>query len=606
MVDSVKKDFIVSFQPDDISVTVCPDTTLMEVANLAGIVLNAACGGKGICGKCWVILLPEDREVLACQHRVIQDLTVKVPGCSRLFEHKILEQGVSAGIEIHPAVCKKYIPTGHMREAFSLKEYLDGLCADEKYNLSENARGQLDEIIDDERGFTAVCHLGPESIRVDSCEFFYNVAALEPGDTTGYLFGVAVDIGTTTVAARLINMLDGTSVANKATYNPQNRFGDDVVSRISQGGDAKGLGELRTLIHNCIDELVAELCKKANIAKDHIYELSVVGNTCMNHIFLGWPIKKLGVSPYEPYSLDSNDNAANSLGLNSINPWANIHTSENIAGFVGSDITAGAVAVDIDRTEKKILYIDIGTNGELMLAAGGQLYSASCAAGPALEGARITCGSRAMDGAIEAVFIKDEDIALETIGTNQPQSICGSGLIDAAATMLDLGIIDNSGRFIDKKQLVGKVSPTIHSRITTIKDQPSFVLSYDEKSGKPAVYLNQADIRQLQLAKAAIIAGVKLLLKKNSLEPVDLNAVIVAGAFGNYIQPHNAVRIGLLPPVQEEIIHFVGNAAGAGSQMILLSRKCRLHAAEIAEKTTYIEIGQEADFNDIYAESMMF
>jgi uncharacterized 2Fe-2S/4Fe-4S cluster protein (DUF4445 family) len=285
------------------------------------------------------------------------------------------------------------------------------------------------------------------------------------------------------------------------------------------------------------------------------------------------------------------------LGLN-INPKGNVHTVENIAGFVGGDTVAVALATDIASAEELTLAVDIGTNGEIVLGTKDKLYAASCAAGPAFEGARIKCGSRAVEGAIEAVVINGGDIDLDVIGDGHPNSICGSGLIDAVAVMLELGIIDNTGRFAKPEGL----PPAIAARLAEVEGQEAFILA----AGEPAVFLTQKDIRETQLAKAAIRAGIKLLQKKLGVEDDQIICVYLAGAFGNYISPANARRVGLLPDIPLERIQSIGNAAVVGAQMTLISNHSRKAAADIAKKIQYVEIAHEADFQDVYADCIFF
>jgi len=289
-----------------------------------------------------------------------------------------------------------------------------------------------------------------------------------------------------------------------------------------------------------------------------------------------------------------------------INPVANVHTVENIAGFVGSDTTAVAVAVDIGSAKEGTLVIDIGTNGEVVLAAAGKLYAASCAAGPAFEGARISCGSRAVKGAIEAVIINGDDIGLDIIGNRPPASICGSGIIDAVAVLLDLGIIDSTGRFAELSKLQKHLSAAIVSRVIEKDGQPAFVLALAKNSKATDVILTQQDVRQIQLAKAAIRTGVRLLQNKAGLKDLDIKQILLAGAFGNYIRRESALRIGLLPAVPPEHIHFVGNAACSGAQMILLSSRLRQQASKLARSIEYVEIAHEKDFVEVFADSMLF
>ncbi len=420
--------------------------------------------------------------------------------------------------------------------------------------------------------------------------------------TADEIFGVAIDIGTTTVVTKLIDMKDGKCLATQAALNPQTLYGDDVISRIAYAQTDEKLYHLQKSIIDCINKLTTKLCEQASIEISQIYEVCAVGNTTMNHIFLKLPITQLGQVPYRAYSIDAWDVPPRQLHL-LMNPAGNIHTVENIAGFIGSDTTAVAIATDIDSAEQMTLAIDIGTNGEIVLGAKDKLYAASCAAGPAFEGARIFCGSRAVDGAIQAVIINNDDIDLDVIGNSPARSLCGSGLIDAAAVMLDLGIIDKTGRFAKPDTLTGKVPEKIIQRVIEHNSQPAFTLAdTDEKK----VILTQKDIREVQLAKAAIRAGIKILQNKIGLKDADIMQILLAGAFGNYIRPQSALKIGLLPEVGLELIRFVGNAAATGAQTMLLSSRYREKALQLARKIEYVEIAHSKDFQNTFAESMSF
>jgi uncharacterized 2Fe-2S/4Fe-4S cluster protein (DUF4445 family) len=419
--------------------------------------------------------------------------------------------------------------------------------------------------------------------------------------SAGKIFGVAVDIGTTTVVAKLVDMTNGQLLAIQAELNPQTRFGDDVISRINYAQTEANLAELHKAIIDCINELTAKLCSQVFIDTKQIYEMCVVGNTTMNHIFLKLSVVQLGQAPYQAFSLDAKDLSPKKLALQ-INPAGNIHAVENIAGFVGSDTVAVALAVDINSAQDLTLVVDIGTNGEIVLGTADKLYAASCAAGPAFEGARISCGSRAMEGAIQAVVINEADLDLDVIGNCPPYSICGSGLIDAVAVLLDLDVIDTTGRFANP----GKLPPAIASRICDEQGEPAFCLYRAANVSERDLFLTQKDIRQVQLAKAAIRAGIKLLQKKIGLEDNDIKQVLLAGAFGNYIRRESALRIGLLPNIPLERIKFVGNAAASGAEMILLSRKCRTQAKKLARKIEYVEIANEKEFESVFTDSMLF
>lgn len=437
----------------------------------------------------------------------------------------------------------------------------------------------------------------PHKIRPDVYEKYSEV----PCDP---ILGVAVDLGTTTVVAKLVDMKTGECLATEAVLNPQAKFGDDVVSRIAYAETTERAAELHRIIVDCLNTLIGKLCRSAGAEIGQVREVCIVGNTTMSHIFLRFPLAQLGRAPYEAFSLDAHDIPASESALE-INSGGNVHVVENIAGFVGSDTTAVALATDVDSAEKMTLIVDIGTNGELVLGAKEKLYAASCAAGPAFEGARISQGSRAIDGAIEAIIANNDDIDLDVIGGGPPRSICGSGLVDAVAVMLELGVIDRTGRFAERTKLSETVAPAIASRLVDHDGQPAFRLTPSRANRQP-VLLTQGDIREMQLAKAAIRAGIRLLEQKIGIHDCDIEQVLLAGAFGNYIRPQSALRIGLLPAVEPEIIHFVGNAASSGARMILVSRDCRSHAREVARRIEYVEIAHQPGFHDVFADSLLF
>jgi len=424
------------------------------------------------------------------------------------------------------------------------------------------------------------------------------------GGCTGHILGLAIDVGTTTVVLKLLDLAQGACLATEAMLNPQTRYGDDVISRIHYGRSETGLAEMQRTIIDAINGLTGRLCRRVGVEADSIYEACVVGNTTMNHILLRFPVTQLGQAPYRAHSVEAHDVPPVLLGLH-MNPGGNVHLVENIAGFVGADTTAVALAVDMDRVTEATLAVDIGTNGELVLGVRERLYAASCAAGPALEGARIRQGSRAAEGAIEAVVIDDDgDIALDVIGGTPPQSICGSGLIDAVAVLLKLGFVDATGRLSSGQYAKDGSHEAVTARILEVDGQGAFCLAWDEHTKRPAVVLTQKDIREFQLAKGAIAAGIQLLLRKSGVLPHDLGRVLLAGAFGNYIRPSSAVAVGLLPDVPLDRIQFVGNAAASGAEMMLLSEECRQRSAELAARIEYTEVAHEPQFSEVFAEAM--
>lgn len=511
----------VTFMPENRATSIYAGATVLQAAEQAGIILNSVCGGKGTCRKCAVILEPDGRTVLACQHEVNSDLTVTIPETSRFTQQKILDKGIDLSISIAPEILKKI-----------------------------------------------------------------------PASSGGY--GVAVDLGTTTVVAKLIDLKTGDLKATASAANPQIKFGDDVITRITHGSTQQGLEQLHTTIINGINQLIDQLCKDANISNDNIYEVTAACNTTMNHLLLKLPVVQLGQAPYEAYTTDAFDKPAADCNLK-INPQGNLHTIQNIAGFVGSDTVAVALAASMDTEEKKTLIVDIGTNGELILGTKDKMLSASCAAGPAFEGARIDQGSRAVDGAIEAVVINDDDISVDVIGSISARSICGSGLLDAVAVLLDLGVVDATGRFEEPENFGEKIA----KRIVQHNDQPAFELA-------DSVLLTQKDVRETQLAKAAIRTGIAILQKELEIPDDQIDQILLAGAFGNYIRRESALRIGLLPKVEVEKVKFIGNAAASGAQMDLLNYECRKISGILARQIEYIEIANRMDFQELFAEAIMF
>lgn len=427
--------------------------------------------------------------------------------------------------------------------------------------------------------------------------------AVQKGDATGCYYGAAADIGTTTVVVNLVDLTTGQVVATASGANPQSRYGADVISRIQYASKSENAATLQRCILNCLETLIEQAAQAAGVASTDVYEIVAAGNTTMNHLLLNLPVAQLGQAPYYAYSVAAHDKPAAEMGIR-IHPTGRLHTIENIAGFVGSDTVAAALASGMDILDAPTLLVDIGTNGELVLGTGNKLWAGSCAAGPALEGAGILFGSPAQDGAIQRVLINDEDIDTDVIGGIAARSLCGSGLIDAVAVMLDLGIIEESGRFSEPETIVPPLPKAIAKRLTEYDGQPAFRFSAD--GAALPVVLTQKDIRQFQLAKAAIRAGIQLLCRTAELPEDKLVRILLAGAFGNYIRRESAVRVGLLPGPGVERIRFVGNAAGAGATMILISRHARELAAGLAQQIQYVEIAHQAAFQDAFSACLLF
>ncbi|MBL7215450.1 MAG: DUF4445 domain-containing protein [Phycisphaerae bacterium] len=600
------KHYQVHFQPDDKQVTIHHGATLLEAAGLVGIILSNPCGGAGRCGKCKVRLMPSKKEVFACQYAIEHDIEVFIPDSSRFFKQKILEHGITQDVLVNPAVQKIFTnnPVSGLEELSKIiTRKLREPCYIDKDMEDKYVKNQTSS---NHAGITAVlinCITTGTDLSSDTIS--WRLVNIEEGDTTEKLFGLAVDIGTTTVVARLINLQTSQVIATVSTGNPQAHYGIDVISRIGFTETDAGGATLHETIISCLNNLCDEAARQAGIETNHIYEIVIAGNTTMNHLLLKYPVRQLGQAPYQAHSLLSTNQKASKVGLY-INPAGHVYTPANIAGFVGSDTVAAALACGLDSTDAVTLLVDIGTNGEIVLGTKDHLWAASCAAGPALEGAGITFGSRAQSGAIERVIYDQNDIDIDVIGQTKAATICGSGLIDAVAVLLDIKIIDSTGRFTEPDELgVPMVPEKIKKRVTRYQNEPAFVLTGKDNS-ETAVLLTQKDVRQIQLAKAAIQAGILLLLKKAGYDQIQIQQILLAGAFGNYIQKENAIRIGLLPNIAVEKIHFVGNAAGSGAQMILINRATRKLAEQLARQIEYLEIAHQTEFQEVFSECLLF
>lgn len=418
-------------------------------------------------------------------------------------------------------------------------------------------------------------------------------------------FGIAFDIGTTTVVAMLWNYETGELVDIKAISNPQGAYGADVISRIMYAGDSAGnLDNIKRKIIDCINHCIEEFTETNNIDYNDISMITVVGNTTMSHIFAGVDPRSLAIATFTPVFLDGKNHLAKTFGVNA-GEKTRLYLLPNLAGHVGSDITAGILATNILNENRKELLVDIGTNGEIVLVAKGRAITCSTAAGPAFEGASIFKGMRAAAGAIEEVYIDKNKVDIVVIDNSKPVGICGSGIIDAVAQLLVNGIVDSTGRFLKKETLIENgFSPNIADRLRRNDRVVEFVLAY--VNGSDDIVITQKDIREVQLAKGAIFAGISILMKSLDLQSADLDRISLAGAFGNYINKESALAIGLLPKVDLEKIVSVGNAAGVGASIGLLSNSMERDVKEISEKIEHIELSTYEGFQDIYFSAMNF
>jgi len=400
-------------------------------------------------------------------------------------------------------------------------------------------------------------------------------------------------LGTTKIASYLIDLSDGRTLAAKGDMNPQIRYGEDIISRINSAikSPKKGV-QLQQITVEALNQLVADLCADIHANTEEIVEAVVVGNTAMHHLFLGLPVRQLALSPFVPAVTSALDIKARDLGLH-ISTGAYIHLLPNIAGFVGADHVAMLLATDAWQAEGITVALDIGTNTEVSLIAGGKITTVSCASGPAFEGYHIKHGMRAAGGAIERVQLADDNIQYQTVDKAPPVGICGSGLLDAIAQLYLTGVVNESGRMLQS-----------HPRVRNGQKQREFVLIGDEeRSGQPAIVITQQDVRELQLAKSAIRTGIQVLLDTGGYSEDKISQVTIAGAFGTYIDVSSAITIGMLPAIPLNRFQQVGNAAGMGAKMALISLSKRADGAAVASRIRYVEMANAPDFTQIFVQA---
>lgn len=592
-----------------VSVTIMPQGRTLQAERGTGLLENlravlgeefeSPCGGAGFCGKCKVMVQSGETWVsaLACQTRVDRDMTVLLPE-GPLGQEQILRQGsVSEKYPLEPTVRKILLDTGSRNKAGDgYRSQMDWLVdqtgqADPKKDYDPGVARQLADLL----------HRGSKLITA----VVYNdqILSLEPGDTREALCGMAFDIGTTTLVGYLLDLNAGTRIATVSAMNPQRTYGADVISRVSHAkASPAGLEQLTRAIRDGVEQLVGQAAEAAGIRRTDIYELVFVGNTCMNHLFLGIHPAGLGQAPYKPVLRAPACCLAGSLGL-MINPAGFACWLPNVAGFIGSDTIGALLANPADRDKTARLVVDIGTNGEMAVGAGGQLWACSTAAGPAFEGACIENGMRAMPGAIDRVQMTGEEINYHVIGGYEPRGLCGSGLVDAVAGFLKTGVIDITGRF--QFDAVTTWPEALKGRVILREEGNAFMIALNQSTREP-VLITQQDIRQVQLAKGAIASGIEIIVKEAGLRLEEIGEVYVAGAFGNYLDRHAMCAIGLLPPVLINAITPVGNGAGEGAVLALLSASARREAFDTAGRVRYVELAGRPDFQDIFVEAMTF
>ncbi len=586
------------------------DTSSTLLANLQkqGLSPESVCGGKGTCGKCRVRFIKgaprasksgrrhlsakeiEEGWRLACQVKVGGEVEIFLPPTSAEAPASILAEGRSIEVEIDPEPRKYFLqmqPQKLERPIGDLDVILEKL-------------GMSDLRINPEDVWELPTLIREAGYKVTATVASGEITKIEAGDTTGKNFGLAVDIGTSTLVVSLLDLNSGEERAVSASLNPQKEYGADVISRIDYCRvKPGGLMSLWGAVMEKLSKMIGETCEEAGIERSDISEAIVVGNPTMQHIFLGLDPSYIGEIPYAPAICRKvRFRPVEGLGPQ-MGPYP-IQTPPNLSGFIGSDIVGGIISQGLFESEEIQLLVDLGTNAEIVLGNKERLLICNAAAGPAFEGAKIACGMIGLTGAVDRVWFDEQDVQCHAIGGGtRPSGICGSGLVDAIASMLDLGILDESGKMSDPKALPDALSEKIRKKLRIEAGEKRFWIS-------AKVYISQKDVREVQAAKAAVAAGIEILRKKMGIELADIARVMIAGAFGSYVNPVSARRIGLIPNVPLDRVIPVGNSALEGAKMYLLSRRVRYVADQIHDIVELHELSVEKEFQEEFVSRMAF
>ena len=600
----IQRKLEVTYQPFDRTTRVPPGTTLFSAAHWIGLPIDSTCGGRGTCGKCKVRVLEGASEVttadhrllrkdevdngwrLSCQARIYEDMICEVPQLLRV--PKAATMGLSRLVIIDPNVRKVYLeltePDLHDQRS-DVTRLRDALSA-EGHDMSASVPvlRTLPKTLRD-AGFKVTAVLAGE-----------HLVAIEPGDTTEDCFGVAFDVGTTTLVGTLMNLRTGMAAAVSSTLNGQAPYGADVISRISHAmNGADSIEELKAAVVQTMNGILDDLYRDSGVSPERTYEAVVVGNVTMLHLLLGIDPTPISMMPFTPTFMDALSVPASEVGLR-IHPAGFIQTLPALGAYVGADIVSGVLATNIAREDKMRVFVDVGTNGEIVIGSSQRTLATAAPAGPAFEGSQIKCGMRATDGAIEGVQLSDR-VELQVIGGDvAPIGLCGSGLVDAVAQLLNVGLLDHSGRM---RSAADVPNHPLADRLIEVEGVRAFLLA-------EGVYLSQRDVRELQFAKGSIATGIKILMSILGVAASELDEIYLGGSFGSYLNPESAKIIGLVPDVDVDKIIAVGNSAGEGAKIALLSYRERQVAFELPSRIEYIELSGRSDFNDAFVEVLRF
>ncbi len=616
----------VHIKPQDITVEVEKETTIADALEMAGVKLLLPCGGQGRCGRCKVVvekgevrhrsvarLSPTELKqgyALACQTLIESDVVVFVPPQEELIKHRLPTEKVVERIAL-PFPCdtasNPYIKAFYLE--ITPPSLADNTTDFERLKRELSIQYHLQELIADLPVLKKLARVLREAEwKVTAIVEMHNWARkepprlidLKPGNTTSRLYGIAVDIGTTSVVVYLVDLNTAEVVDIAAEYNKQISCGEDIISRIVYARKPGGLEHLQRLVVQTINELIAQICQRQNISSDEIYMMTAAGNTTMIHLFLGlWP-EPIRLEPYIPTIRHPLPVKASEIGVD-INPEATVDCLPGVGSYVGADITAGVLSSGTFSTEKLTLFMDIGTNGEMVLGNFDWLISCACSAGPAFEGAGVESGMRATAGAIEEVWInaKNYEATWRTIGDLPPEGLCGSGIISLLAEMFVTGVMDKSGR-------INLSLPT--KRVRVGPHGPEYVVAWKEETRhkEKDIVITEVDISNLLRAKAAIYAGFRTLARAVGVQIADVEQVLIGGAFGKYLNVEKAIQIGMLPDMPWDRFKFLGNTSALGAYMCLVCPDMRREVVEIAEKMTYLELSADNTFTEEFTSALFF
>lgn len=585
-------------------VSVPKGTDILTAAIKAGIVLNANCGGEGVCGKCKVVV--HGKKVLACETLVEADLSVRVPGESLEIHEKtkVGAEEFTKGVVLKREENYKHSPV--IKRVY-LK--LSKPTLDDNTNDLDRIYREISDKIDNvhvSANVASVKFLGQTlrdsdfqvTVTLAYKDGAFEIIAIEPGDTSKLNYGFAFDIGTTTVVGQLIDLNTRQILGTRISFNKQSAYGSDVITRIIFASVPEGLAKAHKAVVSNINEIIDDLVKSCGVSLGDVYAITCAGNMTMMHLLLRIDPSSIRRPPHIPTTTVFSPMHSPEVGIDA-NPKGLVTFLPGVSTYVGGDIVSGVLACGVSESKDLSLLVDIGTNGELVLGNDEWMIGAAASAGPAFEGSGLSCGMKAVKGAVQKISIDDKlNVRCDVIGEGKPHGICGSGYIDLLCQMLKRGIIDKSG----------KINRNLKSdRVRVGEVVAEFVIAFRANTGiGKDIVINEDDIENLKRSKGAIYSAIIALLAKVEKDIVEVKKIYIAGGFGNYLNIENAISIGLLPDVHRDVYEFVGNSSLAGARMSLLSTEALLKADEIYKKITYVDLSAEAIYMDEYIASLFF